>query len=308
MKHKINCQTVLNQVYNTIAKEKNIGQVAQYIPELAKVDPDKFGAHLLTTKGESYGAGDWQTKFSIQSISKVLSLSLAYKMIGDKIWSRVDVEPSGNPFNSLVQLETDEGIPRNPLINAGAMVICDILFSNLKNPSVDFLNFIREITANKAINYSKSVAASEKSVGYRNIALCNFIKSFGNIENHPDEVLDFYFQMCSIEMSCEDLTKAFMFLAHGEFKTKQNNKILTIDKAKRINAIMQTCGFYDESGEFSFKVGLPGKSGVGGGILAVHPNNYCLAVWSPKLNEKGNSYRGMKFLELFTTLTESSIF
>ena len=308
MKHKINCQTVLNQVYNTIAKEKNIGQVAQYIPELAKVDPDKFGAHLLTTKGESYGAGDWQTKFSIQSISKVLSLSLAYKMIGDKIWSRVDVEPSGNPFNSLVQLETDEGIPRNPLINAGAMVICDILFSNLKNPSVDFLNFIREITANKAINYSKSVAASEKSVGYRNIALCNFIKSFGNIENHPDEVLDFYFQMCSIEMSCEDLTKAFMFLAHGEFKTKQNNKILTIDKAKRINAIMQTCGFYDESGEFSFKVGLPGKSGVGGGILAVHPNNYCLAVWSPKLNKKGNSYRGMKFLELFTTLTESSIF
>ena len=174
MKHKINCQTVLNQVYNTIAKEKNIGQVAQYIPELAKVDPDKFGAHLLTTKGESYGAGDWQTKFSIQSISKVLSLSLAYKMIGDKIWSRVDVEPSGNPFNSLVQLETDEGIPRNPLINAGAMVICDILFSNLKNPSVDFLNFIREITANKAINYSTSVAASEKSVGYRNIALCNF--------------------------------------------------------------------------------------------------------------------------------------
>jgi len=308
MKHKLNCQQALDQIYQLIAKEKNIGQVAQYIPELSTIDPDKFGVHLLTTKEESFGAGDWKTKFSIQSISKVLSLSLAYKMTGDRIWKRVGVEPSGNPFNSLIQLETDEGIPRNPLINAGAMVICDILISNLKEPKIDFINFIREISSNSEVNYSESVAESERSVGYRNIALCNFIKSFGNIENNPDEVLDFYFHMCSIEMSCEDLTKAFMFLAHGEFKTAQNNKVLNIAKAKRINAIMQTCGFYDESGEFSFKVGLPGKSGVGGGILAVHPNKYCLAVWSPKLNEKGNSYRGMKFLESFTTLTESSIF
>ncbi len=308
MKHKINCQEVFDQLYQKILKEKNEGQVAQYIPELSRVNPNNFGAHLLTTQGESYAVGDFKTKFSIQSISKVLSLSLAYKLIGDKVWSRVGVEPSGNPFNSLVQLETDEGIPRNPFINAGAIVICDILFTELKEPAADFINFIREIAANKDINYSKAVAASEKSVGYRNIALCNFIKSFGNIENSPDEVLDFYFHICSIEMSCEELTKAFMFLAHGEFKTEQNNKILSESKAKRINAIMQTCGFYDESGEFSFKVGLPGKSGVGGGILAVHPDKYCLAVWSPKLNKKGNSYRGMKFLELFTTLTESSIF
>jgi len=308
MEHKINCQEVLNQVYQKISEGENIGQVAQYIPELSIVNSDKFGAHLLTTKGDCFGVGDCKTKFSIQSISKVLSLSLAYKMIGNQIWSRVGVEPSGNAFNSLVQLETDEGIPRNPLINAGAMVICDILISNLKEPAKDFISFIREISSNQEINYSKSIAESEKSVGYRNIALCNFIKSFGNIENNPDDVLDFYFHMCSIEMSCEDLTRAFMFLAHGEFKTAQNNKVLNINKAKRINAIMQTCGFYDESGEFSFKVGLPGKSGVGGGILAVHPNNYCLAVWSPKLNKKGNSYRGMKFLELFTSLTESSIF
>ncbi len=308
MENKINCQHVLDQVYQTILDEKNEGKVAQYIPELSRVNPDKFGAHLLTTQGESFGVGDCNTKFSIQSISKVLSLSLAYRMVGDSIWKRVGVEPSGNPFNSLVQLETDNGIPRNPLINAGAIVICDILVSNLKEPKKDFIHFIREISSNKEINYSESVAASEQSVGYRNIALCNFIKSFGNIENDANEVLDFYFHMCSIEMTCEELTKAFMFLAHGEFKTEQNNKVLNINKAKRINAIMQTCGFYDESGEFSFKVGLPGKSGVGGGILAVHPDKYCLAVWSPKLNKKGNSYRGMKFLELFTTLTESSIF
>jgi len=308
MKDKLNCQVVLDQVYQIIINEKNEGKVAQYIPELSSVNPDKFGVHLLTTEGENFGVGDYQTKFSIQSISKVLSLSLAYKMIGDDIWKRVGVEPSGNPFNSLVQLETDEGIPRNPLLNAGAMVICDILISNLEEPIKDFLNFIREISSNPEIEYSASVAASEKSIGYRNIALCNFIKSFENIDNDPNEVLDFYFHMCSIEMSCEELTKAFMFLTQRDFKTKENNRVLNLSKSKRINAIMQTCGFYDESGEFSFKVGLPGKSGVGGGILALHPEKYCLAVWSPKLNEKGNSYRGMKFLELFTTMTESSIF
>ena len=146
---------------------------------MSRVNPDKFGVHLLTTEGRNFGVGDYQTKFSIQSISKVLSLSLAYGMVGDKLWERVGVEPSGNPFNSLVQLETDEGIPRNPLINAGAMVICDILISNLKEPAKDFINFIREISSNENIHYSNSVAESEKSVGYRNIALCNFIKSFG---------------------------------------------------------------------------------------------------------------------------------
>jgi len=308
MKPKINCYQILTKIYQQILIENNEGKVAQYIPELSTVNPDKFGAHLLTIEGEHYGVGDDKTKFSIQSISKVLSLSLAYKLQGDRIWERVGVEPSGNPFNSLIQLETDGGIPRNPLINAGAMVICDILISKLKDPAKDFLNFIRDLSSNDEINYSESIAASEKSVGYRNIALCNYIKSFGNIVNDANEVLDFYFHMCSIEMSCEELTQAFMFLAHDEFKTRENDGVLSVSKSKRINAIMQTCGFYDESGEFSFKVGLPGKSGVGGGIIALHPDKYCLAVWSPKLNEKGNSYRGMKFLESFTTLTESSIF
>ena len=308
MKEEIDYQKVINEIYKTISAKKNIGQVAQYIPELAKINPAKFGVCLSTIKNEEFGVGDWKTKFSIQSISKVLSLSLAYKILGDKIWKRVGVEPSGNPFNSLVQLETDDGIPRNPLINGGAMVICDMLISHLKNPAEEFLQFIREICSNGKINYSESIAKSEKSVGYRNIALCNFIKSFGNIKNHPEDVLDFYFQMCSLEMNCRELTRTFMFLVNDKFRTPKDKKVLDIRQAKRINAIMQTCGFYDESGEFSFKVGLPGKSGVGGGILAVHPDQYCIAVWSPKLNEKGNSYRGMKFLESFTTKTKSSIF
>ncbi|MEO0900106.1 MAG: glutaminase [Bacteroidota bacterium] len=302
------CREIVTDIYQKLLKDTNKGEVAQYIPELAKADPHNFGVYLLPIDDEGFGLGDWETRFSIQSISKVLSLSLAYKILGDRIWKRVGVEPSGNPFNSLVQLESDNGIPRNPLINAGALVISDILISNLSNPKEDFIAFIRELCPDSAVDYSEKVAASEKSVGYRNIALCNYIKSLGNLENDPDEVLDFYFHKCSLEMNCMELAKSFLFLAHDDFRNRQNHHILELSKAKRINAIMQTCGFYDESGEFSFRVGLPGKSGVGGGILALNPEEYCLAVWSPRLNEKGNSYRGMKFLEEFTTRTETSIF
>ena len=308
MAKTINYKKVLQDIYQTVDSIENKGDVARYIPELAKVDPDKFGVSFLSINNQEYGFGDWQTKFSIQSISKVLSLSLAYKLLGDSIWKRVGVEPSGGAFNSLVQLETDNGIPRNPLINGGAIVICDMLVSHLKNPKTDFLEYVREISCCKDINYSEETAKSEEEFGYRNKALCNFMKSFGNIENHPDEVLDFYFHMCSIEMSCQELAKAYNFLAFCKFQTVKGDQILTLGQAKRINAIMQTCGFYDESGEFSFKVGLPGKSGVGGGIIAIYPEKYCIAVWNPRLNKKGNSHRGMKFLELFTTETQLSIF
>jgi len=229
-------------------------------------------------------------------------------MLGAKLWERTGVEPSGTAFNSLIQLESDNGIPRNPFINAGALVICDILISNLKNPAADFINFVRDIADNPKLYYAPNIAASEKSVGYRNTALCYFIKSFGNIENDPQEVLDFYFNLCSIEMNCIELSQTFLFLANQGEKTTDKKEILTHSRTKRINAIMQTCGLYDESGEFSYKVGLPGKSGVGGGIIAIYPNNYSLDVWSPCLNKKGNSYRGIKFLEQFTTGTGYSIF
>ncbi|MCB0748151.1 MAG: glutaminase, partial [Ignavibacteriae bacterium] len=252
--------------------------------------------------------GNCYDKFSIQSIAKVLSLCMAYRILDKKIWERVGVEPSGTAFNSLVQLEADNGIPRNPFINAGAIVISDILISNLENPKEDFLNFVRSISNNSEINYSDKIAKSEKKVGFRNIALCNFIKSFGNIQNEPSDVLDFYFDLCSLEMNCKELSDLFLFLANHGSSMIDNHMILTKSQSKRINALMQTCGFYDESGEFSFKVGLPGKSGVGGGIIAIHPNQYAIAVWSPRLNKKGNSYKGMRFLEEFTTESQLSIF
>ena len=304
----MNFEEIIQDVYEKVNAAEDKGQVASYIPELKKVDPGKFGIYISTIDGFNFGTGDCFDKFSIQSISKVLSLSLAYSILGEKIWERVGVEPSGTAFNSLVQLETDKGIPRNPFVNSGAHVISDILLSNLKNPKEDFLTFVRSITQNSEINYSSSIATSEKSVGYRNIALCNLVKSFGNIENEPSEVLDFYFNLCSLEMNCKDLSQLFLFLANDGKTIIGDKKVLTKSQSKRVNALMQTCGFYDESGEFSFKVGLPGKSGVGGGIVAIHPKQYTIAVWSPNLNDKGNSYKGMRFLEEFTTKTELSIF
>lgn len=304
----MNFEDLIRDVYQKIKNIDDKGEMASYIPELSKVNPKNFGVHISTIKKVNFGMGNYNDKFSIQSITKVLSLILAYRIVGDEIWDRVGVEPSGTAFNSLVQLEADKGIPRNPFLNAGAIVVSDILLSNLKNPKEDFIDFVRSISNNTALEYSDKIAQSEKDVGYRNVALCNFIKSFGKIENEPSDVLDFYFDLCSLEMSCKELSELFLFLANNGLGVHNNKSILSESQSKRINALMQTCGFYDESGEFAFKVGLPGKSGVGGGIIAIHPNQYAIAVWSPKLNKKGNSHKGMKFLEEFTTRSELSIF
>ena len=299
---------IFSKIYNKISFEKPIGNVCDYIPELGNVNPEKFGVHLSTINGEQFNFGNYDEKFSIQSIAKVLSLTLAYQLENENLWQRIGVEPSGTSFNSLIQLESDKGIPRNPFINAGAIVICDILVEHLNNPKEEFLQFARKISGIQTIKFSEQIAESEKSVGYRNCALVNLMKAFGNIRNDIAEVMDFYFHLCSIEMSCEELSKTFLYLATDRIDPDTNEKFISTSKAKRINAIMQTCGFYDEAGEFSFRVGLPGKSGVGGGIVAVHPGKYCIAVWSPRLNRKGNSHLGIKFLELFTTEIETSIF
>ncbi len=304
----MNYNSLFENIFREINRMPEQGSVADYIPELGKVDPDKFGVCLTKVSGEVYGFGDFEEKFSIQSIAKVLALVMAYRQNGEKLWERVGVEPSGMAFNSLVQLETNKGIPRNPLVNAGALVVSDILVSNLENPKEEFLSFVREVSGTEAIEFCPRIAESEKQFGYRNAALINLMKSFGNIKNDVDTVLDFYFNLCSIEMSCKDLSQTYLFLANKGISPQTGKKVLSLSRTKRVNAIMQVCGFYDEAGEFSFKVGLPGKSGVGGGIIAVHPGEYSIAVWSPKLNEKGNSYKGMKFLELFTTATGWSIF
>jgi glutaminase len=300
-------QAILDAIYQDAVASNDKGVVASYIPELAHVDRNNFGIHLRTSDGKDYGIGNCNVSFSIQSISKVLALAKAISFKGNDVWKRVDVEPSGNPFNELSLLELENGIPRNPLINAGAIVISDILISHLDNPKEDFLNFIRELTDDNSINYNEQVAQSEKKSGYKNYAAANLLKSFNNLENSVDEVLDFYFHQCSIEMSCSQLSKAFyLFVNKGKCLLEKEH--LTESQAKRVNAIMLTCGFYDEAGEFAFEVGLPGKSGVGGGIVALLPNQFVITTWSPGLNKKGNSKLGMLALEQFTSKTKLSIF
>ncbi|MEO8515805.1 MAG: glutaminase [Flavobacterium sp.] len=303
----MNYNSILEEIYQEAKALPVIGNVATTIPELAKIDPAKFGIHLTTIDGEDLGIGDHKEKFSIQSVSKALTVALAFSFLDEKTWERVGVEPSGSAFNSLVQLEYEKGIPRNPFINAGALVIADILISHLKNPKQDFLNYIRILSGSPTIDFNLKVAQSEKETGFRNAALANFLKSFGNIDNDVETVLDFYFHQCAIEMTCEELAHSFFFLAN-EGKTQSGKQILSKSQVKRLNALMQTCGFYDESGEFTYKVGLPGKSGIGGGIAALYPKNFVVATWSPRLNEKGNSELGMNALELLTTKTGMSVF
>lgn len=284
------------------------GKVADYIPELGKVHPRQFGLCLQLNDGTNFQFGDSQTRFSIQSISKVFTLSRVFGLIGDELWTRVGVEPSGNAFNSLMQLEYEKGIPRNPLINAGALVVTDMLVSKFDNPKAEILRYMRQIAGTEDIHFNPSVAESERKTGYRNFALAYFLKSFGNLHNDVEQVLEVYFHQCSIEMSCVNLASAMQIFSHHGIEPHSNERLLSSSQTKRLNAVMQTCGFYDEAGEFAFAVGLPGKSGVGGGIAALLPGQYSIAVWSPELNKKGNSVLGTKALELFTTATGKSVF
>lgn len=303
----MNYQPILDEISKEIQPYRYDGQSADYIPELARVDKNQFGLHMACLDGQHYNIGRSETKFSIQSITKVFAVSLAFAKRGNEIWKRVGVEPSGTAFNSLILIELERGIPRNPLINSGALVIIDILLDALSDPMNDYLEFVKKIAGTEQIYYDLDVFHSEKATGFRNAAIVNLIKSYGNINNDVEAVLDFYYMTCAIEMTCAELANAFLFYAnHG--KIRSGEKILEASQVKRMNALMQTCGFYDEAGEFTFKVGLPGKSGVGGGIAAILPQQYSVAVWSPRLNPKGNSVLGLKALELLTTKTGYSIF
>ena len=301
-------QQILENIYQAILPYAKEGAQADYIPELAKVNPDQFGMCIHTIYGEIASVEQADTRFSIQSISKVFALAMCLSIKGDDLWKRVGKEPSGTAFNSLIQLEVEKGVPRNPFINAGAIVMADILLTHLENPEEDFLAFVRAVAGNDTIAYNENVAVSERENGYLNAAIVNLLKYHGTIENDIEKVLHFYFLMCSVEMSCRELSLAFLAFANHRRKFSYSGIELTASQVKRMNAIMQTCGFYDEAGEFAYLVGLPGKSGVGGGIVAIYPLQYSVAVWSPRLNTKGNSVMGIKALELLTTETKESIF
>ena len=303
----MNYQHILENIHQEILPFARYGKQADYIPALAKVDPDQYGIALKTVDGQAYSHMQADTRFSIQSISKVFAVAMGLAVKGESLWKLVGKEPSGTAFNSLVQLEVEKGKPRNPFINAGAIVVADLLMSELSDPEREFIDFVRELSGSPDVDYNMEVAVSEREKGYLNAAIANLLKYHGTIENDIEDVLMFYFKMCSVEMSCNELAQAFLAFTNYRPFDYSGFK-LTSSQIKRLNAVMQTCGFYDEAGEFSYLVGLPGKSGVGGGIIAVHPLKYSVAVWSPRLNTKGNSIMGMKALELLTTYTAESIF
>lgn len=304
----MNYQQILSDILRQAESLAGEGRQADYIPALVEVNPDQRGICLHTLDGQQFAVGDADVRFSIQSIAKVFALAMSLSFEGDDLWRRMGKEPSGTTFNSLFQLEIEHGIPRNPFINAGAIVMADILVSHMLDPEHDFLAFVRRLAGNDTINYNRTVAFSERQTGYLNAAIANLLKYHHNITNDIERVLQFYCLMCSIEMSCRELAQAFIPFADHQQPFRYAGVELTASQVKRMNAIMQTCGFYDEAGEFSYLVGLPGKSGVGGGIAAIYPQRYAVAVWSPRLNEKGNSVVGMRVLELLTTETKESIF
>jgi len=307
----MNYQKVLDEIYDEIQPELKRGKVADYIPALAEVQKGQFAMTVTLEDGSVYSVGDSKKAFSIQSISKVFTFTLALDIYSKELYKRVGVEPSGNPFNSLVQLEYENGIPRNPFINAGAITITDALISHYKDEYKTLeviMHFIRELSANPEIDFDPVVANSEMEFGDRNLALARLMKSFGNFENDVLSSVQTYFKHCAIRMNTKELSRAMLFLAFGGIDPISEKKFIDARKVKRINAVMLTCGHYDASGEFAFHVGLPGKSGVGGSIVAIVPGKMSIAVWSPALNKYGNSHAGTIALEKFTTKTGLSIF
>ncbi|MCW8091483.1 glutaminase B [Alteromonas sp. ASW11-130] len=301
-------QELLNDILEEVKPLVGKGNVASYIPELAKVNPNQFGIAICDTQGKVTTAGDATTGFSIQSISKVFNLVLAYIYYGNSLWDRVGCEPSGLPFNSLVQLEYENGIPRNPFINAGALVVSDMVHSRLIAPHVALRDLIRKLSDNPSILADIDVADSEFEYRARNAAMSYLMKAFGNFNNDVEEVLRTYFMNCAIKMSCVDLARATQFLANRGFCTVTKKEVLTGDQTRQMNALLATSGLYDEAGSFAFKVGLPGKSGVGGGIIAVVPGRFSICVWSPALNKMGNSMAGVAALESLTRHIKWSVY
>jgi glutaminase len=301
---------VVREIADEMARRTDRGEVASYIPELASVDAKSFGLVVIDADGRMIAAGDSDTPFSIQSVSKVFTLTLALGKVGDRLWTRVGREPSGSPFNSIVQLEFERGRPRNPFVNAGAIVVTDTILSGHKPREAlgEILRFMQFLADDPTIIIDEAVAASEQRTGFRNVALANYMKSFGVLENPVDYTLGVYFHHCAIAMSCKQLAMAGRYLAYSGRNPSTGLTVVQPERARRINAVMLMCGHYDGSGEFAYRVGLPGKSGVGGGILAIAPGKASIAVWSPGLDANGNSHLGRVALEALTKRLGWSIF
>lgn len=306
----MNIQSVLDEIKDDVQSQIGSidGKVADYIPALSKVPANKFAMAVFDVSGKSYQVGDTDEVFTIQSISKILTLTLALQRYGDTLWQRVGKEPSGTAFNSLTQLEFEKGIPRNPFINAGAIVTCDALYSRLSAPTYHMLETFRNLSGNSRLVIDAEVAKSEFEHRHRNAAMAHLMKSFDNFDNDVEDVLRAYFSFCAIQMNALELAKSFGFLANKGTDIRSKKAVLTTKQNSQLNSLLFTSGLYDATGDFAYRVGMPGKSGVGGAIVAFVPNRYSIAVWSPKLNQFGNSVAGLYALEQFSNKVNLQLF
>ncbi|KAB2881209.1 glutaminase A [bacterium] len=286
------------------------GKLADYIPALLRANPQHLGVSITTMDGKQHSAGDTDEPFSIQSISKILSLIYVLNERGkEKVLEKVGVEPSGNPFYSLVQLEYESGKPRNPLINAGAIAITGLMAGNsAQEKSAGLIQFLNNIVDESDYKINQEIYRSEFETSHRNRAVGYFMKHFGMIDGEVEAAVDAYFQQCSIEMTCAQLSRLSLFFAGGGTDPISHKKVTDPENVKWVHALMAMCGLYDASGEFACTVGLPGKSGVGGGIVAIVPGKMSISVFGPALDGKGNSIGGLKILEFLSRELRLSLF
>jgi glutaminase len=300
-------EEALRRAQQAAAPEVGRGRLAEYIPSLASVDPHQFGMAIASCDGEVHVIGDADVRFSVQSISKVFMLALVVAAEGEDIWKRVSREPSGNPFNSFLQLDQEAGKPRNPFINAGALVVTDRLHSLTGDASGALRDLMRQESGRSDVDSDLEVARSELEAGHRTLAVAHLLASYGNLECAVEQVIDQYVTQCALSMTCRELALAGLFLARDGVLS-DGSQLLSPREAKRVNAVMLTCGTYDSAGEFAYRVGLPAKSGVGGGILAVIPDRGVACVWSPALGPSGSSAAGLAALDAFTTYSDWTVF
>ena len=299
-------QAELDRIDAEIRAAEDWGEVAAYIPELARVPKRQFAIAVATADGALCAAGEAGQSFSLQSVTKVFALAIALGRSGDQLWARVGREPSGSAFNSIIQLEHEGGRPRNPFINAGAIVVTDEILAGRepRHALSEIVQFVRAAAGDEDIHINRAVAQSETRHGHRNFSLAHFLASCENLKNPPEKTLGTYFHQCAIEMTVRQLALAGRFL----IGPPAGPRLISTQRIRRLNALMLTCGHYDGSGDFAYRVGIPAKSGVGGGILGIVPGVASVAVWSPGLNRYGNSKLGTEALERLARAMDWSVF
>lgn len=306
----MNMKEVLQEIVNESKKYTKKGKVATYIPELGHKNPDLLGISITDNYGNVYSAGDYHVPFTLQSVSKPIVLLLALMENGERIFEKVGKEPTGDPFNSLVRLETFvTGKPLNPMINAGAITVASMIKgSDLDEKISKIVNFMKSITGNDKISVNDPVYKSELKTGHRNRAIAYFLKDNGVIDGDVEEILKLYFMQCSINVTTKDLAQIGILLANDGVDLKTTKRLIPSKYASIVKSLMLTCGMYDHSGEFAATVGFPAKSGVSGGILGVSPKKLGIGILGPALDPKGNSYAGVKILETLSERLDLNIF